>query len=120
MSHSGRFNRRHPNPGYEYGDEPVQIAGSLDRLLGHLRKPSAQAITTIFERWSVIVGAELAGHSEPIAIANERLVVRAYDPSAAASLRWLSADIVAAINSIGPGVELRDITIESTARRVEP
>lgn len=99
-----------------FGDDPVQISSSLERLLVHLRKPSAVAITTIFDRWSVIVGSELAAHSEPVSVNDARLVVRAYDPSAASSLRWLSADILSAINAIGTGTELCELTVERATR----
>ena len=70
-----------PDPG------PRRIGNALDRLLGSMRAPSVDVLDSVFSRWEEIVGAELAGHTQPAAIDGDQLVVSVDDPTWALGAR---------------------------------
>jgi predicted nucleic acid-binding Zn ribbon protein len=97
------------------GDPPVPLATSLDRVMASLGSPPVATVSTLFERWSDIVGSAIASASEPVAIDHGTLVVTVRDGGWASQLRWMEPDLVGKIaDAIGEGV------VERLEVRVRP
>jgi predicted nucleic acid-binding Zn ribbon protein len=75
------------------GDEATPLGTALDRVLRHLRAPTAKSISTVFSEWPAIAGAQLAAHAQPIALRDGELVIEVDDPVWASQLRWLEAEL---------------------------
>src|SRR5687767_10493668 len=93
-----------PLPGDDHRP-PVHVGMSVERVLRHLGAPTVDALETVFGQWATLVGARVAEHAEPVAVANGRLTVRAEDPAWASQLKWLERDLVDRLAlALGPGV----------------
>ena len=97
------------------GDEPIELADALERVLGSLGAPPADVLSTVFHRWDEVVGADVARHCRPVAVEGDRLVVAASDPAWASEVRWLSDRVLARVNELSSNDRLKSITV-----RVEP
>jgi predicted nucleic acid-binding Zn ribbon protein len=87
------------------GPAPVPVGSAVERVLRHLGAPKADTLGRVFGEWATLVGAKIAAHAEPVAIADGRLVVRAQDPAWANQLRWLERDLLARLDvTLGVGV----------------
>lgn len=87
------------------GPEPRSVPEVLDQVLAGLGVPSADAVVTVSERWSDLVGAEVAPHVRPVSIEHGRLTVVADSPAWASHLRWAEAQLLVQLAElIGPGV----------------
>lgn len=62
--------------------------------MGTLRAPSVDVLETVFSRWPLIVGDDVATHCRPVSIEGDTLTVSADDPTWASELRWLEKDLV--------------------------
>lgn len=67
----------------------------LDAVMSGLGGPSVSAIVTIHERWSEVVGAEVADHARPLGVDGGRLKIGVDSPTWASHLRWSEAEILA-------------------------
>ncbi|WP_421118000.1 DciA family protein [Aquihabitans daechungensis] len=89
------------------GDEPdpATLPQLLDTVLAGMGAPKADAIIAIHEGWSTIVGDELAGHAQPLAVEDGCLRVGVDSPAWASHLRWSEREIVARVDRlVGAGV----------------
>ncbi|MCB0995388.1 MAG: DUF721 domain-containing protein [Acidimicrobiales bacterium] len=85
--------------------EPVTLGTVLDRVLAGLDAPKADAIVAIHERWSEVVGEELAERTSPISIEDATLRIGVDSPAWAGHLRWAEADILRRVERVvGAGV----------------
>ena len=94
------------------GDQPIELADALERVLGSLGAPSADLLSTVFERWEEVVGSDAARHCRPVAVEGDRLVVLAFDTTWASELRWLADRVVARINEMSGTERLRSMTVK--------
>jgi predicted nucleic acid-binding Zn ribbon protein len=93
-----------PDPD-DAGPEPYPLPGVLDQVLAGLGAPSADAVVTISERWSDLIGAEVAGHVRPVSVERGRLTLLADSPAWASHVRWAEADLLSRLAAmIGPDV----------------
>ena len=74
--------------------DPVPVAAALDRLASRLGAPGADALATVFTRWSDVVGPMVSAHTQPISLRGGVLVVAVDDPTWATQLRYLGASVV--------------------------
>jgi len=89
------------------GDEPdpATLPQLLDTVLVGMGAPKADAIIAIHEAWTTIVGDELAGHAQPLAVEDGCLRVGVDSPAWASHLRWSEREIVARVDRLaGAGV----------------
>jgi predicted nucleic acid-binding Zn ribbon protein len=87
------------------GDPPARVGQALDRLLHSLGAPRAGTVSTLFERWPEVVGAQIAAHTRPQAIDQGRLVLTVDDPAWATQLRYLEHDLLGRLAAaVGDGV----------------
>ncbi len=92
-------------------DEPVPLEGSLDRVVRRLGGPSAAAVGGLFERWSDIVGDQIAAHATPSSVRDGVLVLTVEDPAWATQLRFLERDIVGRVEAALDGVEVTAVEV---------
>lgn len=95
------------------GPPPAQLPEVLDQLLAGLGAPSTDVVIAVAERWSELVGAEIAPHANPVSIERGRLTVSVDNPAWASHLRWSEADLLARL-----GVMVGDGIITSVITRV--
>jgi len=87
----------------------------LERLLAGLGAPDVDSTTQIVERWSEVVGEELAAHVRAVAVRGSELVVGVDDPAWASQMAWLEARLMERLEAlVGPDV------ITAVRVRVEP
>ena len=72
----------------DMGPEPRPMPEILDQVLAGLGAPSADAVVTVSERWSDLIGAEVAAHVTPVSIEHGRLTMVADSPAWASHVRW--------------------------------
>jgi hypothetical protein len=75
--------------------EPVALARSLAQVAGALGLPSPAVLGRLQARWGEVVGEELRGHVELVAVEGPRLRVVADSPAAAAAARLRRAVVLA-------------------------
>jgi predicted nucleic acid-binding Zn ribbon protein len=84
--------------------EPRPIGEALDRLVRSMGVPSVGALEKIFGNWPDVVGAEVAEHSKPVKLDGNRLTVEVADPAWASQLRWMTSEVLAALDrEVGEG-----------------
>ncbi len=66
----------------------------LDGVLAGLGGPSVDAVVLIHDRWSELVGVEVAAHVQPVSIEDGCLRVVTDGPAWASHLKWAEAEIV--------------------------
>ena len=88
--------------------EPRRLGESLERLVQSLGAPSVNALEQIFGNWEGVVGEEVARHSRPVRLDGAELTVEVDDGAWASQLRWMTAEVIAALNrQVGEGVVKR-------------
>lgn len=99
-----------PEPG-----DPVALKGPLDRLLAGLGSPTADALTTVFDRWSELAGMPLADHGAPARLEGGCLVVVVREPAWATEWRYRQGEVLRRLDAaLGEGVVTR---VEVQVRR---
>lgn len=80
----------------------------LDRLLAGMGAPTADALTTLFERWSDVAGLPLADHGAPATLERGVLVVRVGEPAWATEWRYRQGEVLRRCDELlGPGTVAR-------------
>ncbi len=74
--------------------DPQPLGPSLDRVAKSLGVPRASVLTTVFQRWEELVGADLAAHCRPISLSRGTLAVVTDHPGWATQLRFLEGEIL--------------------------
>jgi predicted nucleic acid-binding Zn ribbon protein len=88
-----------------HGAGPVPLSEGLDRVLAGLGAPPVDALTTIRERWSDLVGPQAADALVPVAVDHGRVVATATSGVWASQAKWLEPALVErAAELLGPGV----------------
>lgn len=100
-----------PTPDGDGGPGPSRLRRSLESVLDALGGPGVDAIVTIHERWSEIVGAEMADLCRPVGIEDGTLRIRVAGPAWASHLRWAERDILARIADLVGPAEIMSITV---------
>jgi predicted nucleic acid-binding Zn ribbon protein len=91
------------------------MRAGLDRLVRHLGGPSADSMTSLFDRWSEFVGETMGAHCRPISLRGGVLTVAVDDPAWATEIRFLEPALKVRINA-----ELHTDAIASIEVRVRP
>lgn len=93
------------------GDEPIELADALERVLSSLDMPPPDLLSSVFQRWEEVVGAEVARHCRPAAVEGDRLIVLASDSVWASEIQWLADHVLARINEMSSSQRLRSLTV---------
>lgn len=98
------------------GPGPAPLSGVLDAVLAGLGGPSVQAIVVVHERWTEVVGAEVAPHARPVTIEDRQLQIGVDGPAWASHLRWSEGEILTRLATlIGPG-EVTSVSVRVSRR----
>ena len=93
------------------GDDPIELADALERVLGSLDAPPPDLLSTVFARWEEVVGVDVARHCRPAAVEGDRLVVLASDSVWASEVQWLADRVLARINEMSSTQRLQSVTV---------
>jgi predicted nucleic acid-binding Zn ribbon protein len=89
-------------------DDPQPLGTAIDGLLEAEGWSKAAATGSVFGRWTEIVGADLASHTQPESLRDGELTVLADSTAWATQLRLLAAQLVHRLNAeLGTGTVLR-------------
>ena len=114
----GRFHSDIPGrgqggrPGQEPdGVGPVRLSEVLNQFMGWLKKPPADVLVVVFNKWEEVVGPDVARHCRPVAIDANQLVVQADDTMWADELRWNSEKILDRLVEVSGARRLEKLTV---------
>jgi predicted nucleic acid-binding Zn ribbon protein len=89
-------------------DDPQALGSAIEGLLDTEGWNLAAATGSVFGRWAQIVGADLAGHTQPESLRDGELTVVADSTAWATQLRLLAAQLVQRLNAeLGTGTVQR-------------
>jgi hypothetical protein len=92
-------------------DGDGRLFEEINRLVQRLGGQSATGVAGIFSDWPAIVGDDVARNVKPVKLVDGRLLVSVADPAWSTQVRFLEADIIAAIVAATPvrvtGVDVR-------------
>lgn len=73
---------------------PVPVGDVLKGVAARIGLEQPDALTTIFGRWTTLVGASVAAHVKPLRLQDRTLVVAADHPAWATQLRHLAPQLL--------------------------
>ena len=89
-------------------DDPQPFGALIDRLIRDRGWERTAAEAAVVGRWDVLVGPDIAAHSEPESLRDGELVLAAESTAWATQLRLLAGRIVAVLSrELGPGIVTR-------------
>ena len=91
--------------------DPQLISDVLKNLIQDREWHSGIAEGTLFANWESIVGAEIAEHTEPIAILEGVLTIRTSSTAWATQLNLISNDVLASLQASAPGALVEKLSI---------
>ncbi|WBU37237.1 DUF721 domain-containing protein [Homoserinibacter sp. YIM 151385] len=89
------------------GRDPRELGAVLERLTRQMGWDSSLAKSDLLNDWADIVGAEVAGHTEPVSIEDATLTIRCDSTAWAHQLRSMRTQVTTRIAELHPtaGVE---------------
>lgn len=72
----------------------AHVRDALDRVLRHLKAPSAREVASVFTLWPTLVGPQMAAHTSVVSLREGELLIAVDDPAWAAELRWLEPELL--------------------------
>lgn len=93
------------------GPAPSSVADVLGAVVEGLGAPSVDVLVLVHERWTEVVGAEVAAHVRPVGIDGATLKIAAESPTWASHLRWSESEIVARLASLLGRSEIDSVTV---------
>lgn len=79
--------------------EPERLRGTLSKLAAALGIDEPEAFAFLFNEWGQIVGPEIAARCQPVSLKKGTLKLRTDSPGWAGQLRYLSRQVLGAVNS---------------------
>ena len=89
--------------------EPKSIGELINQLVNQRDWQSGLAEGEIFVRWREVVGDEIASHSEPIEIKEEKLFIKCSSTAWATQLNLVKLQLLESIQKIAPGIKALEI-----------
>jgi predicted nucleic acid-binding Zn ribbon protein len=91
--------------------DPQSISDVLKNLIQDREWQSGIAEGNLFANWENIVGAEIAEHTEPIAILDGVLTIRTSSTAWATQLNLISNDVLLSLQASAPGALVEKLSI---------
>ena len=91
--------------------DPQLISDVLKNLIQDREWQSGIAEGNLFANWESIVGADIAEHTEPIAILEGVLTIRTSSTAWATQLNLISNDVLASLQASAPGALVEKLSI---------
>ena len=89
--------------------EPKTIGELINQLVDQRDWQSGLAEGEVFVRWREVVGDEIAAHSEPIEIKDEKLFIKCSSTAWATQLNLVKLQLLESIQKIAPGIKSLEI-----------
>lgn len=84
--------------------DPKRVKDPLERLMKSMGAPRADVVSSVFDRWSELVGESVAQHSKPVSLRSGTLIIAVDDPAWASQLGWLESKLLDQLNeTVGAG-----------------
>lgn len=93
------------------GPPPRSLSELLPSVAGALGAPSVDVLVLVHERWSEVVGEEVAAHARPIGIDGPTLKVVADNPTWASHLRWAESEMVDRLAALLGRREIENVNV---------
>ncbi|MEO6120679.1 MAG: DUF721 domain-containing protein [Acidimicrobiales bacterium] len=77
------------------GGGPRRLSSGLNLVARRMGSPPPAVLSTVFHRWSDVVGPALAARCRPLAVRDGALVVTVEEPGWATEVRFLGPSILA-------------------------
>ena len=90
-------------------NEPKAIGELINQLVNQRDWQSGLAEGEIFVRWREVVGDEIAAHSEPIEIKEEKLFIKCSSTAWATQLNLVKSQLLESIQKLAPGIKALEI-----------
>ena len=102
--------------------DPERADNVVASLASALGIESPRVLSAVFNRWSDLVGSDVASRCSPVSLRKGVLEVTTDSPGWAAQLRYLGPKVLAAVNdAAGATIAKRlEISIRSGGRKAEP
>lgn len=91
--------------------DPQLISDVLNNLIQDREWQSGIAEGNLFANWEKLVGAEIAEHTEPIAILDGVLTIKTSSTAWAVQLNLISNDVLASLQASAPGALVEKLSI---------
>lgn len=91
--------------------DPQLISDVLNNLIQDREWQSGIAEGNLFANWEKLVGAEIAEHTEPIAILDGVLTIKTSSTAWAVQLNLISNDLLASLQTSAPGALVEKLSI---------
>ncbi len=91
--------------------DPQLISDLLNNLIQDREWQSGIAEGNLFANWEKLVGAEIAEHTEPIAILDGVLTIKTSSTAWAVQLNLISNDLLASLQASAPGALVEKLSI---------
>ena len=91
--------------------DPQLISDVLKNLVQDREWQSGIAEGNLFANWEKLVGAEIAEHTEPIAILDGVLTIKTSSTAWAVQLNLISNDVLASLQASAPGALVEKLSI---------
>jgi predicted nucleic acid-binding Zn ribbon protein len=91
--------------------DPQLISDVLKNLIQDREWQSGIAEGNLFADWEKLVGAEIAEHTEPIAILDGVLTIKTSSTAWAVQLNLISNDVLASLQASAPGALVEKLSI---------
>lgn len=91
--------------------DPQLISDVLSNLIQDREWQSGIAEGNLFANWEKLVGAEIAEHTEPIAILDGVLTIKTSSTAWAVQLNLISNDLLASLQASAPGALVEKLSI---------
>jgi hypothetical protein len=92
-------------------DDPVPIGDALAAVRAELGLPAGDVLSILDNRWSEIVGADVAAHAQLLAVRDGVIAVAVDSPPWATQLRFLEATLIERANAVIGRDAVRAITV---------
>ena len=89
--------------------EPKALGELINQLVDQRDWQSGLAEGEIFVRWREVVGEEIANHSEPVEIKEEKLFIKCASTAWATQLNLIKTQLLQSIQSIAPKINSLEI-----------
>lgn len=91
--------------------DPQLISDVLNNLIQDREWQSGIAEGNLFANWEKLVGAEIAEHTEPIAMLDGVLTIKTSSTAWAVQLNLISKDLLASLQASAPGALVEKLSI---------
>ena len=92
--------------------DPLHVSESLGQVTRRLGGANPAVVATLFSRWEVLVGHEIAAHCRPVSVRRGVLDLLVDQPAWASQIRFMAGEILAALTDSTGTSEVTEIRVK--------